>query len=281
MANPHEPFLVFDHVGLDATVGSGQILRDISFQLQQGDRLALVGSSGSGKTSLLRLVNRLHDPSRGKIYLNGKDIQNESAIALRQRATLVMQESSLLDESVREALTYPLKLRGLSASIIESRLQTWMQRLSIPTEWLSRTELNLSVGQRQWVAIARALMIEPELLLLDEPTSSLDEGRGQLLVRLLKSWSEEQRMTMMMANHHLHLAQMWCTRVILLQGGQIYLDQSASEANWPEIKKYIIQAELDDADEWNENETDEWDEETATLPDSGLERRNSGKDQTR
>ncbi|MGB3494113.1 MAG: ATP-binding cassette domain-containing protein [Elainellaceae cyanobacterium] len=254
MTNPDNPFLAFDHVGLDATVGLGQILEDISFEIQRGDRLALVGPSGAGKTSLLRLINRLHDPSRGKIYLAGQDIRHESPLALRQKATLVMQESSLLDAPVRDALTYPLKLRRLSESVIEERLQTWMQRMSIPSEWLDRTELNLSVGQRQWVAIARALMIEPEVLLLDEPTSALDEGRGQLLVRLLKTWSEAQHVTIIMANHQLHHAQSWCTRVLVLDGGRIYLDQSQHQADWSMIKEHIVQSELKNADEWDEED---------------------------
>lgn len=248
------PFLVFEQVSLDATVGSGQILQDISFQINRGDRLALVGPSGAGKTSLLRLINRLHDSSRGTVYLKGKDIRKESAIALRQQVTLVMQESSLLDESVRDALVYPLKLRRMEASAIEERLQTWLRRLSIPADWLDRTELNLSVGQRQWVAIARALMLEPEVLLLDEPTAALDEGRGQFLIRLLNAWSEEQKVTMIMANHQLHHAQEWCTRVLALQNGRVYLDQPAHQANWSNIKDYIVQSELHDADEWDEDD---------------------------
>jgi len=248
------PFLVFEHVSLDATIGSGQILQDISFEIHRGDRLALVGSSGSGKTSLLRLINRLHDPSRGTILLAGKDTRKESAIAIRQRAPLVMQESSLLDESVHDALVYPLKLRHLDASAIEKRLQTWMRRLSMPIEWLDRTELNLSVGQRQWVAIARALMLEPELLLLDEPTSSLDEGRGQFLVRVLNTCSQEQQITMIMANHQLHHAQTWCNRVLVLQEGRIYLDQPAHQADWSMIKEHIVNAEMQDTDEWDDDD---------------------------
>lgn len=252
--NSQQPFLVFDHVSLKATIGAGYLLQDISFALQKGDRLALIGPSGAGKTSLLRLINRLRDASQGKIYISGKNIQQSSAIDLRQRATLVMQESSLLDDSVRDALIYPLQLRQMSPDLIEGRLQTWIHRFSIPEDWLSRTALNLSMGQRQWVAIARALMIEPDILLLDEPTAALDAGRGQLLMQILKRWSDESGTTMIMANHQLDLVESWCNRVLLLNQGRVQLHQSALEANWSIIKNDIVQAELKNAEDWGDAE---------------------------
>ncbi|HEY9645798.1 MAG TPA: ATP-binding cassette domain-containing protein, partial [Chroococcidiopsis sp.] len=148
------PQLQLDHVSLAAPIGPVDRVHDVSFEVQRGDRIAIVGPSGAGKTSLLRLINRLSEPTHGVIYFNGRDIRQLSAIALRQQITLVLQESRLLGMTVQEALAYPLTLRGMGKAAIQQRLGTWIEQLHLPSAWLDRTELQLSVGQRQLVAIA-------------------------------------------------------------------------------------------------------------------------------
>ena len=174
--------LQIDQVSLKADIGSNYLLRDISLGVNQGDKIAIIGSSGAGKTSLLRLLNRLSTPCQGQIYLNNKSSQQIPVIQWRQQIVLMPQEPRLLGMSVEEALVYPLRLQNLTTSEICSRINTYRDLLQIPEVWLTRTELQLSLGQRQLVSIARTLIMQPKVALLDEPTSALDLGNAHNLL---------------------------------------------------------------------------------------------------
>lgn len=253
MTGVHTDYLVFENVSLKASIGSHFLLKNLSFHVQQGDRLSLVGASGSGKTSVLRLINRLSEPSDGVIYLHGQPIKRMSVMRLRYQVPLVLQESKLLDMTVGDSLVYPLHIRKLDPTVIRARLEKWTTRLSIPQNWMERTELQLSVGQRQRVAIARALMIEPPLLLLDEPTSALDIGHSNQLIQLFEHLSEAENMTFIMANHDLPLVKQFCTRVIALDEGKLWLNESKLTANWHEIKEQITGSDLKAATDWGDD----------------------------
>jgi D-methionine transport system ATP-binding protein len=212
------------------------LLTDISVAIAQGSKTALIGATGSGKTTFLRLLNRLTDPSAGIISLNGKNIQEIPIQTLRRRVLLVPQEPSLLGMTVAEAIAYPLKLQNFTQSEIDTRSQKWLEKLQIERKLLNRSELELSLGQRQWVAIARALMMEPEILLLDEPTSALDRGLSHLLLDTLTELTQlSQPVTVVMINHQLDLVQTWCDRLICLHKGQLVQDTEANLVNWQDI----------------------------------------------
>ncbi len=226
------------------------ILQDISFGVFPGDRIAIVGTSGAGKTSLLRLINRLCEPTRGKIYLGNQEYSQIPTIQLRQEITLGLQESKLLGMTVGEALAYPLFLRGWSQAKIQPRINHWIEQLHIPTEWLTRTELQLSTGQRQLVAIARALVIQPQVLLLDEPTSALDAGTAANLMQVLIQLNQTHQTTILMVNNQLDLARVFCTRLLYLEQGQLLTNQTASEINWINLKKQLTESETQATQEW-------------------------------
>lgn len=243
--------LRLNQVSLSASVGSQYLLKDISFEVFRSDRIAIVGPSGAGKTSLLRLLNRLIESTAGSIYLENQEYQQIPVIQLRQQVTLVPQESKLLGMTVQEALAYPLVLRDLPRSQIQQRLSHWIEQLHIPEDWLGRTEVQLSVGQRQLVAIARALVIQPKILLLDEPTSALDAGRASHLVQVLTQLATRSQTTILMVNHQLELAQMFCTRILYLQNGQLLWDEhNTSQMDWSKLRETLIQAEAQAAEEW-------------------------------
>lgn len=243
--------LRLEQVSLSGSVGSQYLIKDISCEVLTGERIAIIGASGAGKTSLLRLLNRLSEPTTGLIYLENQKYQQIPVLQLRQQVTLVAQESKLLGMTVQEALAYPLILRGMSRSEIQQRLSYWIEQMHIPQDWLGRTEVQLSVGQRQLVAIARALVIQPKILLLDEPTSALDAGRASHLMQVLTQLVESRQTTVLMVNHQLELAQLFCTRVLYLQHGQLVQNTPNSQAfDWDGLRKALIQAEAQTAEEW-------------------------------
>lgn len=249
-AFPPDPAqLRLEQVSCTTAIGT-VLLQNLSFEVFTGDRIAIVGASGAGKTTLLRLLNRLSEASQGKIFYQQQDIQHIPVISLRQQITLVAQESKLLGMTVRDALSYPLVLRGFPKSTIQQRLLTWTEQLHIPEDWLGRTEVQLSVGQRQWVAIARALMIQPQVLLLDEPTSALDAGRSHYLIERLVELAQTQQMTILMVNHQLDLAQQFCDRVLQLHQGKLVQALSATQVDWHHLKQNLIESETTAVEEW-------------------------------
>jgi D-methionine transport system ATP-binding protein len=244
------PLLELKQVSLQTGVGAHYLLQNVSFCLLHGDRVAIVGASGAGKTTLLRVLNRLSEITQGQIFFQQQEIRQIPPVQLRQQVVLVPQESRLLGMTVRAALQYPLQLRKLPQREIEQRLQVWLERLHIPQDWLERSELQLSVGQRQLVAIGRALMIQPAVLLLDEPTSALDAGRSQNLLEVLTDLSQRQDTAILMVNHQLELAQQFCTRMLLLDQGRVAADSAIDSVDWHAVKQTLMQREVEAAEEW-------------------------------
>jgi len=222
------------------------ILQDISFDVFEGDRIAVIGASGAGKTFLLRLLNRLSTPTKGNIYLNGQEYGQIPVLELRQQVVLVPQESKLLGMTVQQALAYPLVLRGLSQLTIEQRTSKWREKLKIPDDWLTRTEVQLSAGQRQLVAIARALVIQPQVLLLDEPTSALDAATANGILGIFNQVVQNHKTTIVMVNHQLELAEQFCDRLLHLQQGRLLLNQTNSMVDWSQLQDNIKLAEAED-----------------------------------
>lgn len=242
--------LRLERVSLAAPVGSQYLLKEISFEVFPGDRLCLIGPSGAGKTSLLRLLNRLLEPTAGTIYLENQDYRKLPIIPLRRQVMLVSQEPKLLGMTVRDALAYPLVLQGATKQVIQQQLLTWIEQLHIPEDWLGRTEVQLSQGQRQLIGIARALVVQPKILLLDEPTSALDAGRAAYVLQVLTQLCNEGKTTVVMVNHQLDLAQIFCNRVLYLQDGQLLEDVSATQLDWANLRDRFIQAEAQAAQDW-------------------------------
>ncbi len=228
------------------------LLHNISFEVAKSEIVAIVGASGSGKTTLLRLLNRLIDPIDGTLYVEHQRLRDVAIVDLRQQILFVPQEPKLFGMTVREALRYPLLLRNLKET--DARIETWMDRLRIPREWLDRTELQLSTGERQWIAIARALVCQSPILLLDEPTANLDAGRCDRLREILL----ETQQTVLVATHDLNWAQQICdpsefgraSRVLHLQRGVLVQNEQSDRVDWQLLRTAIVQAEAEEQAEW-------------------------------
>lgn len=242
--------LSLEQVSLKASIGSDFLLRDISFNIEPGAKVGIIGASGAGKTSLLRLLNRLVSPSQGKIYVQDLPETELTAIQIRRMIVLAPQEPKLLGMNVIDALGYPLQLQKLRASEIRQRIDTWASLLRIPEQWFNKNELQLSLGQRQLVAIARALVMQPQILLLDEPTSALDVGTATHLLNVLDKLNQSQNLTIIMVNHQLELIKGFCDRLLYLNTGRLEEDIPADESNWQKLHQKLLQLQKEQEQEW-------------------------------
>jgi len=233
LTEPMNPVPRLELAGASLTdeFGVETILQDISCTIAAGEFVAIAGASGAGKTSLLRLLNGLISPTAGRIFLDGRELPALPILELRRQVVLVLQEPKLLEMTVAEALAYPLQLQKLPAAVVQARLATWRDRLGIPDAWLDRREAQLSLGQRQVVAIARALVMEPRVLLLDEPTSALDVGTAERVLSVLAACRREG-LTVLMVNHQLEWAAKFSDRALLLADGRLQADLPAHQVDW-------------------------------------------------
>jgi D-methionine transport system ATP-binding protein len=243
--------LQLDRISYTPTNFTQPILTDISFNLAAGECIAIAGIVGAGKSTLLRLINRLNEPSNGQIVLNGENYQTIAPTTLRQRVMLVSQEPKLLGMTVREALAYPLQLQLLGAEEIKQRIVTITEQFQIPTDWFDRTELQLSAGQKQIVAIARGIITQPQVLLLDEPIANLDFVTAERVLTTIANITQSQQIGTISVNHQLELALKFSDRLIYLQDGKLAFDRVSASVDGAELQSHIRAAEQQSTAEWD------------------------------
>ena len=215
------PLLRLTAVSATDVSGLEPLLTDISLIINHGDRLGIEGPSGAGKSTLLRLLNRLQETSSGSIVYQDQPLASYPVPQLRREIMLVPQEPKLLNMSVEASLLYPLTLQTVPQREAKSRLAETCDLWQIPEEWLDRNELQLSVGQRQLVTIARGTILKPKILLLDEPTSALDPQLAQRVMDCLTRLNHQDKLTVIMVNHHPHHLRQFAQRIIRLESGQL------------------------------------------------------------
>jgi len=182
--------------------------------------LAIVGPNGAGKSTLLLVLARLLHPEQGEILFNGKPADCESDLDYRRRLALVLQDPLLFDTSVHENVASGLHFRGLPKNEIQPRVVTWLERLGIP-HLANRRANELSGGEGQRVSLARALVLNPELLLLDEPFGALDPPTRSRLLDDLGQILPAAKTTTILITHDLKEAARLADRVAVLLEGQI------------------------------------------------------------
>lgn len=211
------PMYVLD--GIRQINSDSFVLEIDQLTVQTGETLCLVGPTGAGKSTLLRLLSGLELSSGGRLVLKGRPVERGDVTleSLRQVAT-VHQRPLMLSESVRYNVAYGLKVRG--ARYDHSRLDSILETLGL-SELMHQDARTLSGGQVQLVALARALVIEPDVLLLDEPTAHLDPAKVALVENLLGEQKRRLGMTVVWATHNLFQARRMASRVGLLLGGRL------------------------------------------------------------
>ncbi len=191
------------------------ILSDVSISVQAGDVFTILGPSGSGKSTLLRLINRLDDPTSGRILLDGTETRSMNVLALRRRAGMVFQKPVVFDGTVDDNLQYGAKLAGIKIDSAEL-----LRRVGLPEDFPSRTASSLSGGEQQRLSIARTLATGPEILLMDEPTSSLDPASKTQIEDLALKMNRDDGLTIVFVTHDMEQAERIGTRTMLLVGGK-------------------------------------------------------------
>jgi len=199
--------------------GKRPVLEIEALDIQKGAVLAVIGPNGAGKTSLLLALARLLKPERGQIHFNGYG--GDSDLAHRRRIGLVMQDPLLLNLSVFENVATGLRFRGLPGAEITPRVNRWLERLGIP-HLAKRPASLISGGEAQRVSLARVFVLEPELLLLDEPFSALDPETRTVLRRDLRATLQETRVTTIFVTHDLEDARALADQVATLKDGKLH-----------------------------------------------------------
>ena len=205
--------------------GGRKLLANLNLTVRRGETLVLLGRSGSGKTTTMKLVNRLIDPTEGEVWIDGKRTLDWDPIRLRRRIGYVIQEIGLFPHlTVAENIGIVPRLEGWPADRIGGRAQALLQMVGLdPDRFAQRMPRELSGGQRQRVGVARALAADPPFILLDEPFGALDPITRREIQREFKTLQRELGKTMIFVTHDIAEAFLLADRLALLQDGAMVL----------------------------------------------------------
>jgi tungstate transport system ATP-binding protein len=201
--------------GIGKDYGPIRALDSVTLDFESGEVLALLGINGSGKTTLLRILAGLDEPSRGEIWLDGRPVDGEG---LRRVSTMVFQRAVMFNASVYDNVAFGLRARGVRGAELEARVLRALALVGM--EGLrDRRAKGLSGGEQQRVALARAFAIDPEVLLLDEPTANLDPTSAAVIEGAIKEMKGDR--IVVLATHNLHQAKRLADRVAHIHAGRI------------------------------------------------------------
>ena len=221
---------MIDVKGLTKTYGDHQVLKGINEHISKGEKVAIIGPSGSGKSTFLRCLNLLEEPTSGTITFEGVDITNpkNDINKLRARMGMVFQQFNLFPHmTVKQNITLaPVKLKLMTKAEADKKALELLERVGLPDK-ANAYPKQLSGGQQQRIAIARALAMNPDVMLFDEPTSALDPEMVGEVLEIMKELADEG-MTMVVVTHEMGFARSVATRVLFMDEGVI------AEQNEPE-----------------------------------------------
>ena len=222
---------IIELIHLKKTFGSHEVLRDINLTVKKGEVISIIGSSGSGKSTMLRCVNLLETPTDGRILFEGKDIADKSMKLSQYRAKVVMvfQQFNLFNNMTALANCVRPQMIVLKRSRAEAEAEAkkYLEMVGM-SAYLNARPAQLSGGQKQRIAIARALSMNPDAILFDEPTSALDPEMVGEVISVMKKLAESG-LTMLVVTHEMGFARDVSIRVIFMDGGVIVEDGTPAE----------------------------------------------------
>lgn len=218
-------------------------LEDINITIEKGEFVGIIGHTGSGKSTLIQMFNGLIKPTIGEVYINGQNIYDDkmNKKEMRQKVGLVFQypEYQLFEMTVKEDVAFGPKNMGLSEAEIEQRVKFGLDAVGLDESYYDKSPFELSGGQKRRVAIAGVLAMNPEILILDEPTAGLDpKGRNELFMQL-KKMHEELGLTIVLISHSMEDVARYAARLLVLYEGKIAYTGSPREvfAHGKELEK--------------------------------------------
>lgn len=228
--------IILDHICYrykDATDDEDYILKDINLKIEDGEFIGLIGHTGSGKSTLMQHLNGLIKATSGTVYYNGEDIyaNDFSTKNLRSKVGLVFQypEHQLFESTVIKDINFGPKNLGLKQLEVDLRSYQAMKDVGLTEDLLDASPFELSGGQKRRVAIAGVLAMEPEVLILDEPTAGLDPYGREEILNLIKRLHEEKKCTIILVSHSMEDVANYVERLIVMHEGCIMLDGTPKE----------------------------------------------------
>ena len=215
--------------GVRKAFGSNTVLNDISFEVQKGEVVCLIGPSGSGKSTILRCINGLETHDAGTISIDGVEVGAKTYREIRSRVAMVFQKFNLLPHrTVLENITEgPVHVLGVPVAQAKAEAMALLERVGLANK-ADAAPGSLSGGQQQRVGIARALAMKPEAVLFDEPTSALDPERVGEVLQVMRALADEG-MTMVVVTHEMGFAREVADRVVFMDGGRVLENGPARE----------------------------------------------------
>jgi osmoprotectant transport system ATP-binding protein len=211
------------HVSKSFDGGQTYAVKDLSFQIRKGETLVLLGSSGCGKTTTLKMINRLIEPTQGTVEVDGKDVMGRNPVELRRQIGYVFQGIGLFPHmTVEQNVEIVPRLLGWSSRSKRERMQELLNLVGLPAEsFAQRFPDELSGGQQQRIGVARALAADPDYLLMDEPFGALDALTREALQQELLTLKKQLKKTIVFVTHDLHEALLLGDRIAILHEGHL------------------------------------------------------------
>ena len=227
-------------------VQSVKAINDLSFEVRKGEFLGIMGPSGSGKTTLLNILAGIDRVTSGDIYIDEKNIvqmkKDDMALFRRNNIGFIFQDFNLLDSlTIKENIGFPLTLDKIKPKIIEQKSDDLIQYLRLSNVKDNYT-FNVSGGQKQRTAIARALINDPKIILADEPTGNLDSKSSKNTMEIFRNINNDKKSTIVMVTHD-PFAASFCKRIIFIKDGKIHLEIN-SNGNRKEFFDKVVEAQM-------------------------------------
>ena len=231
-----DPILQVQNLNYIYSIGTPfqhQALEDVSFSVNRGEFIGIIGHTGSGKSTLMQQLNGLLKPTSGKILLDGKDIWSDKKLTrqARFRVGLVFQypEYQLFEETVYKDIAFGPKNMGLSTEEIDRRVREAAEIVGLTEKQLEVSPFDLSGGQKRRVAIAGVIAMEPEVLILDEPTAGLDPKGREEILKNIEDYRRKHNATIMMVSHSMDDVARLTDRLLVMNGSKLAMDGTPAE----------------------------------------------------
>ena len=218
-------------------------IRNVSFSVEKGEYVGVIGHTGSGKSTLIKHLNCILRPTYGKVYIDGVDVwANKKALSkIRRKVGLVFQypEHQMFEQDVFSEIAFGLRNNGIAEAEIGSLLFKALDFVGLPHDIINRSPFDFSGGQKRKIAIASTIAMQPDVIILDEPTAGLDPYSSEMLLKKLKDYNKNEGKTVILVSHNMEEVVQFADRVIVMHYGEIKMEGTPAKifANAKELNR--------------------------------------------